>query len=338
MEKIAPWKYNLKRIENIQPSLRYDGSIPFETWKTQAREKLAQLLGMHNITKPENGAFEIEYTREEADYTEIRFLVESEEGYFVPCVMRIPKGVTLPAATVLCVQGHATGMHISLGRPIYPRDVESIRGGDRDFAVRAVKEGCIAVAVEQRNFGECGANEDGSPDCHVSSMSAIISGRTTIGERVHDVSCVIDALLERFDCVDPEKIMLLGNSGGGTTTTYAAALDERISVAIPSCALCTYKSSIAAMMHCVCNFVPNIVHYFDMGDIGGLIAPRSLVLVHGKEDSIFPEEGVRESFEIIQKLYAAAGVPDRCRLVTGQGGHRFYADDAWPHIRELAKL
>ena len=59
MEKIAPWKYNLKRIENIQPSLRYDGSIPFETWKTQAREKLAQLLGMHNITKPENGAFEI---------------------------------------------------------------------------------------------------------------------------------------------------------------------------------------------------------------------------------------------------------------------------------------
>jgi hypothetical protein len=72
-----------------------------------------------------------------------------------------------------------------------------------------------------------------------------------------------------------------------------------------------------------------------MGDIGGLIAPRGLVVVNGKEDDIFPDEGVRESFDIIKSLYAAAGVADNCRLVTGAGGHRFYADDAWPQIRSL---
>ena len=106
---------------------------------------------------------------------------------------------------------------------------------------------------------------------------------------------------------------------------------------MPSCAVCTYKHSIAAMKHCVCNFVPNIAKYFDMGDLGGLIAPRKLIVVNGKHDDIFPEVGVVESFEIIKKLYTAAGVPENCALVTGSGGHRFYADDAWPVLHGMNK-
>ena len=226
-------------------------------------------------------------------------------------------------------------MHISLGIAKYEGDEKIISGGDRDFAKRAIKEGCIAVAIEQRNFGERGAEEDGSPDCHVSSLSAIISGRTTIGERVHDTSAVIDALIANFDFVDKDKIMLMGNSGGGTATVYAAAIDRRICIAVPSCAVCTYKHSIAAMKHCVCNFVPNIVDYFDMGEICGLIAPRGLVVVNGLRDPIFPDVGVREVYAEAERLYAAAGAPDRCRLVTGEKGHRFYADITWPEIHGM---
>jgi len=250
--------------------------------------------------------------------------------------MRVPKGIEGKMPVMICLQGHSTGMHISLGTPIFERDFASIAGGDRDFVVRGVKEGFISVAVEQRNFGECGGHpEKGVPMCHVSSMSAIINGRTTIGERIHDVSCVIDALIENFDFVDADNINLMGNSGGGTATYYAACLEERIKLAMPSCAVCTYKHSIAAMEHCVCNFIPNIANYFDMGDLAGMIAPRKLVVVNGRQDDIFPDEGVRESFEIIKKMYEAAGVPDNCALVTGEGGHRFYADDAWPVAKEL---
>ena len=338
MIPILPWKYNLQRIEGMTPSLRYDKKRPFAAWQEEARAKLAELLGMHNIHKPQNPAFCVEYVKEGEAYTEYRFTVESEPGYHFPCVMLVPNGVTTPAPTVLCLQGHATGMHISVGRVIHPEDEEDIRDGDRDYCIRAVKEGCVAVAIEQRNFGECGAKKNGSPDCHVSSMTAIITGRTTIGERVHDVSCVIDALLTHFDIVDPDRIMLLGNSGGGTATVYTAALEPRIAVAIPSCSVCTYKASIAAMNHCVCNFVPRIAEYFDMGEIGGLIAPRGLVVVNGREDDIVPDHGVREAYAVIEELYAAAGVPARCRLVTGEGGHRFYADAAWPHIRDLVGL
>ena len=336
--KLLPWQYNLKLIENITPEMRYDGKEDFSLWQSRARAKLSELLGMHNLNKSENNNFTIEYKTEEEDYTEYRFTVESEVGYSFPAVMRVPKGIEGKMPLCICLQGHATGMHISLGKAIYERDPMLISGGDRDFVVRGVKEGYVSVAVEQRNFGECGNKPDtGAPDCHVSTMSAIINGRTTIGERVLDVMTVIDAVTENFDFIDEGNIVCMGNSGGGTATFYIAALDERVKLAMPSCAVCTYKHSIAAMNHCVCNFVPNIAKYFDMGDIAGLIAPRRLVVVNGKEDKIFPDNGVRETYEMIKSLYSAAGVPERCALVTGEGGHRFYADDAWPVANELIK-
>ena len=336
MMKVLPWMYNLEIIEKTHPQLRYDGTEDFKAWQMKARTKLFELLGMQNLKKSINNNFKIEYVKEEETYTEYRFTLESEPGYTFPSVMRVPKGASGKIPVILCLQGHSKGMHISLGQPIYEGDQETISGGDRDFVVRALKEGYAAIAIEQRNFGECGGTPKG-PDCHVSSMSAIINGRTTIGERALDTSTVIDAIIEHFDFLDTDNIALMGNSGGGTATYYIACLDERIKLAVPSCAVCTYKHSIAAMKHCVCNFVPNITNYFDMGDLAGMIAPRKLVVVNGKEDNIFPEPGVIESFEIIKNLYAAAGVPDNCALVTGAGGHRFYADDAWPVMHKMSE-
>ena len=326
--------YNLEIIENIHPEMRYDGKEDFKAWQAKARAKLEELLGMKNLRKSENNNFNLEYVKEEAEYTEYRFTLESEPGYIFPSVMRVPKGVEGKIPVILCLQGHSKGFHISLGNPIFEGDEATISGGDRDFVVRANKEGYAAIAIEQRNFGECGGTPKG-PDCHVSSMSAIINGRTTIGERALDTSTVIDAIIEHFDFLDTDNIALMGNSGGGTATYYTACLDERVKLAVPSCAVCTYKHSIAAMKHCVCNFVPNIANYFDMGDLAGLIAPRKLIVVNGKNDDIFPEPGVIESFDIIKKMYAAAGAPDNCALVTGNGGHRFYADDAWPVMHKL---
>ena len=336
---MQPWKLNLQIIEEIKPALRYEGKQAFADWQAEARAKLRELLGMQNIRKNEDLCFNLEYEKDCGEYTEYRFTIESEVGYGFPSVLRVPKGVKAPMPLVICLQGHSTGFHISLGQPIFERDVASISGGDRDFCVRAIKEGYAALAVEQRNFGVCGGKmdeKDAGPDCHVSSMSAIINGRTTIGERAHDISCVIDAMLEHFgEVFDHDKIVLMGNSGGGTATFYTACLDERIALAMPSCAVCTYKHSIAAMKHCVCNFIPNIANYFDMGDLGGLIAPRKLVVVNGKNDPIFPAPGVEESFDIIKSMYSAAGVPDNCALVTGDGGHRFYADPAWPVVHKM---
>ena len=331
-----PMLNNLKLIERLEPSMRYDGKTDFSLWQRKAKEKLSELLGLDKMQRCES-EFHIEYDKDFEDYREIRFTIQSEKGYYFPSVLRIPKKEgKIPL--VVCLQGHSTGFHISLGKTVFYGDKGTISGGDRDFAVRVIKEGFAALAIEQRNFGECGGLEKGGPQCYVSAMAALLQGRTTIGERVWDISRAIDAVTANFDMLDADAVMCMGNSGGGTATFYAACIDERIKLAMPSCAVCTYKASIAAMQHCACNFVPHIAEYFDMGDLAGIIAPRKLVIVNGRNDDIFPHHGVLESYEIAKGLYRAAGAENSCALVTGSEGHRFYADLGWSKAHELMEL
>ncbi len=324
-----PHRIHHEALKAITPAMRYDGKEDLAEWQKRSRARLAALMGLDKIVPADDDCFTIESQNDCETFTDYRILFQSEEGYFVPCHLWVPKGKEGKIPMVICLQGHSKGFHISLGRPIYPTDEASINGGDRDFAVQIIREGYCALAIEQRCFGECGGTEKG-PQCSVPTLSALLYGRTTIGERVFDVSRAIDLVTKNFDIVDADKIACMGNSGGGTTTIYASAMDERIKVSMPSCSLCTYKDSIGAVSHCSCNFIPNIALDFDMGDLCGLIAPRKLVAVSGASDGIFPHHGVAECIDVAGTYYRAAGAPDNYAWIEGPEGHRFYAALAWP--------
>ena len=326
------FEYNILRFKNVHPSMSYTGGDP-ALWQAAAKKKLSELLGLDRFEKaaPETA---VEFDRQQPGFREIRFSFQSETGYRVPCHLWLPDGVQRPPL-MICLQGHSTGMHISMGRPKYENDAVTISGGDRDFCVRAVQEGFAALALEQRNFGECGGTEKG-PSCQNPSLTNMLIGRTTIGERVWDVSRCVDTLISDFkEFVKPDEIYALGNSGGGTCTVYATALEERLAGGVPSCAVSTYASSIGAMPHCACNFVPNIRKYFDMAEILMMAAPRKLVVVSGAEDKIFPIAGAKQMVEEAKAAFAAAGVPDRIFHAIGEEGHRFYADIAWDALKKM---
>ena len=190
-------------------------------------------------------------------------------------------------------------------------------------------------------MGVCGQNEEGSPSCleENTAMAALLMGRTAIGERVWDIQRLIDVIEKHLtEYINPERIICMGNSGGGTATFYASCLDERIYLSMPSCAVCTYEDSIMAVYHCPCNFIPDIRKYFNMGDLGCLIAPRRLVVVCGVEDYIFPIHGVEASFEVIQEAYKEAGKEHLCQLIKGSAGHQFYPDEAWPVAKRMLEM
>lgn len=340
---ITSKNYISKLAEQNPPAMAYKGDMPLADWQKAAKEKLAELLGLDQMIRCEEDDFTIQKEEVKDGYTQYDFIYQSEPGYYVPCSLLVPAGIEKPLPGVICLQGHSTGMHISLGIAKFPNDSKSIAGG-RDFAVRAVKEGFCAIAMEQRYMGQCGPTENGTPACIGSAenaaMGAILMGRTAIGERVWDTSRLIDVIEAHFGAyIDASRIICMGNSGGGTATFYASCMEERIALSMPSCAVCTYDESIMAMNHCPCNFVPGIRRYFNMGDLGCLIAPRPLVVVCGETDPIFPLPGVKKSFAVMQQAYADAGKADLCHLVIGNGGHQFYPDDAWPVAKNyLANL
>lgn len=328
-----------RQIQLNQPTLRYQDQRDYPTWREEIKAKLLELMGDMPERVPSN--VQIEWKKEREDYTEYRFTYDAEPCATVPAHLLIPHKAKKPCPVVICLQGHSTGMHISLGVKIYPKDEKLVAGGDRDFAIQAVREGYAALVIEQRAFGERKSEAMLRFDptlyitCMLPAMSAILMGRTLLGERVWDVSRAIDAL-DAFPEIDLDRIACMGNSGGGTTTYYAACLDERIKIAMPSCSVCSFKESIGTRRHCMCNYIPSLGKYMDMGDLASLIAPRKLVVVAGKQDNGFLIEGTLEEYAIIEKIYQKAGVPNDCKLVVGEGGHRFYADLAWPVFRELS--
>jgi len=318
----------------IIPALRYTGQEDFSAWQKKCTDQLEKLLGMHTFSSCDPDLTVTEDVVENG-MRRIHFLVQTELGYYCHCDFLLPALAEKPLPLCVCLQGHSKGAHISLGIAKYPGDAETIVEGDRDFAIRAVREGFCALAIEQRAFGQNGGTEDG-PACIRPSVTALLLGRTTIGERVWDVSRVLDAVEEKFaDIASMEGSVCMGNSGGGTATYYTACLEHRFAAYMPSCAVCTFKDSIVAVPHCSCNYVPGILQYFDMGDLAAMIAPKKLVVVCGKDDPIFPVYGVEESYQQMRACYAAAGVPDNCALVIGDGEHRFYADASWPVMKKM---
>ncbi len=317
---------NAPRISAIKPG------EDLAVWQEKARKQLEQLLGLPFEKCDEQ--FRIIETNTNDEYTEYKLAYHTEENFEVLSVLRIPLNAPEGTPVVICLQGHSKGMHISLGQPIYPGDEKTISGGDRDFAVQIVKKGYAALALEQRGFGQCGGTPEG-PACYQPAMSAMLVGRTLVGERVWDISRTIDMLEKHFPQLDSKRVAVMGNSGGGTATIYAAALEPRLAAAMPSCALCGYEPSIGVQYHCSCNYVPGIMKHFDMGDLVGMVAPRPFIAINGQLDTIFPVESAKEQIAIAKEYYAKAGAEDKCRHIIGPEGHRFYAALGWPVFDEL---
>ena len=188
--------------------------------------------------------------------------------------------------------------------------------------------------MEQRGFGELKPNvsNDMNPynGCHHLSWSAVMMGKTLLGDRLNDISRVIDAVEAGFsDLIDLDRISITGNSGGGTSSYYAASVDKRICATMPSSCFCNLVDSWGSLPHCGCAYVPEMLKYMDMPDLAMLIAPRPLVIILGDHDPINPIDKCREAYEVVKKIYAAAGAPDNCQLVVQPGGHRYFEEAGW---------
>ena len=320
----------------MEQKLRYRGGDVSE-WQASLKPKVRELLGWEPEERVDLNVRSL-WTQEHELGTIEKIVFTSEPYADVPAYMCIPKGVQPPYTTFICVQGHSSGMHNSIGVDIDDETKSIEIAGDRDIAIWCMKNGVAALAIEQRALGyreeHTLEKQMGGKRCWDATMHALIIGRTLIGERVYDIDRGIDYLLSRGD-VNPYRIGVTGNSGGGTTSLFSAAMLDRLSLAMPSCYFCTFRDSIMAIGHCMDNYIPNLYQYAEMGDVMGLFAPKPVVIVAGQHDPIFPVGAVKSEFAHLKKIYAAAGAEDKCHLVIGDEGHRFYGEPAWAVMSQI---
>ncbi len=307
-------------------------------WQQAFRPRLRTALGLDNMEsdlRDHHPEAELAESEDVGTYTREHWRLWVEPTVPLPFHLLRPKRHATPIPLVLTPHGHN---HPRLYVGIAADDDERahMAEGERDIACQAAEQGYLAIAPTTRAFGETRTRADLADDkmhsCRTQLMHDLLVGRTPIGERVWDTSRLIDWALAN-EQVDPRRIAITGNSGGGTVSLFAAACDTRITVAVPSCYFCTFQGSIGAMTHCDCNYVPGLLRLGEMDDVAGLIAPRPFCAIAGREDPIFPIDHARSAFGRLRRTYEVAGVPERCSLYEGDGGHRYYKGGAWPFIR-----
>jgi dienelactone hydrolase len=319
--------------EAARPALQFGGG-DFAAWRERLAPAVSERLGLGRALKAALAPRVLwQRQRPEGLVEKLRFTVET--GLDAVAYFGLPAGHRGPHPCIICLQGHSTGMHVSLALDRVTETEGIPVAGDRDIAVQALRRGFAVLCLEQRGFGERGDHgHDRFNSCHRPAMSALLQGRTLLGDRVFDVDRALDYLGSRPE-IDLQRVGAVGNSAGGTVSLYAAALLPRIAFAIASSCFSRFAASWASKHYCACGYVPRMLEIADLPDIAGLTAPKPLVLAVGRLDGGLPMEDTQRAFAQVQCIYQAAGASDRLRLVVGDSGHRFYGEASWRALEEV---
>ncbi len=308
-------------------------------WQAAARSALRRLIGLDRIAESAAGhvpVARLEDAEDMGDHTRQRGRLETEPDVWVPFWIVRPRGAG-PFPLAMTPHGHdRRGYDTSVGIAADDNAKTRLIAEDRDVALQAAREGYLAIAPATRGIGCDGVPDihgrHGDRQCRSQLMHCLLAGRTPTGERAWDMARFIDWALANLPVHDRDLLML-GNSGGGMMSTYTPACDTRIQIAIASGSFNGYVAASGKVVHCDCNMVPGILRFGGFHDVAGLIAPRHLLIVHGRDDPLHDNEDVDRAVDQVRRIYAATCAGDRFKHAYGEGGHRFYKDLMWPFVR-----
>lgn len=329
-----------RHYDETPRQLVYPGGAPDQiaAWQTTLRAELARLLGLApaftSSAKAPLDAQVVETTVLGA-YTREWVVLQIAPGEHMPCYVLTPGGVAPPYRPVIALHGHgAWGAHPLTGQADSAAEAAFIRLLNYDYAHQLALRGFQVFVPVLRGFAERmedppyrEVHDPADPEAWVSScrfeaVNAMLLGKTLLGLRVADIIRLIDYIRARAE-PQMETLGCVGLSGGGTVTLFTAALDERITCAVVSGYLNTFRDSIMAIDHCLCNFVPGILEFAEMPDIAGLIAPRPLLVEAGLRDPIYPLAGSRKAYAYLERIYGDLDAHGCLQADFFEGEHRW---------------
>ena len=146
----------------------------------------------------------------------------------------------------------------------------------------------------------------------------------------------LDYLTSRPE-VDGERIGCTGCSGGGTYTMYLTALDARIKVAVPVCAVTSIALGLNSDQSGDAEqvLVNAALNLLDHGDLLMMAFPRPVLIVREAKDYI--RIGTRIAYYEAKTLYERLGYGDRIRLLEVDAPHGYYREMREPMYRWMDK-
>jgi cephalosporin-C deacetylase-like acetyl esterase len=282
-------------------------------WRRLRPEKHRQfieMLGLDAWWSPqrEAPAVVVTGTVERDRYRILKLYYECLPRLYATANLYLPKTPAEKVPAVLYVCGHALNQKVRYGP-------QARKFAELGFA-------CLLVETLQR--GEVAGYHHGCYSegwWHWYSRGYSVAGMETLmGVRG------LDLLAARPE-VDAARMGVTGISGGGVVSWWIGAVDERARVVAPVCGTATLQSHVYNRTvdgNCDCIWWNN-TYLWDQADVGGLIAPRPLLIGAADRDEMFTIESVRQVGRQVGGLYERLGAAAQFRLVETPGRHSYHA-------------
>lgn len=295
-------------VDAAEHVLRWRLPRDADEWRPRrSRVELAlrKAMGLRHLPERSPLAVRIQARHDLGDYWLTNVIFHSRSDFPVSGNLYVPKnsgGKKLPA--VLCPVGH----YLAAGKGAKENQI---------LCIQLVKLGFVVLTYDAIGQGE--RLTQGNIH-HEAGFALLPLGQTIAGWMVWDSIRALD-FLQTLPQVDPERIGITGNSGGGLNSLLTAALDQRIRAAAVAGYVFEFNNWIKyGGPHCTCTYLPGLYQEMEWFEIAGLIAPRSVLMLQGDQDDIFPISGARRAGRNTEALFALLGHPRQARFdeIAGQ--------------------
>ncbi|MFH0796264.1 MAG: prolyl oligopeptidase family serine peptidase [Candidatus Omnitrophota bacterium] len=144
--------------------------------------------------------------------------------------------------------------------------------------------------------------------------------------RAWDGIRALDYLLTRPE-VDKADIGLTGSSGGGTMTSWLWAIEDRFTMAAPSCFVTTFLANLENELPADCEqYPPGVLGSgLEIADFIISRAPKPLILLGEKYD-FFDLRGLKEAYAEIRRFYSLFGAEKKSGIFVGDNVHGYSSE------------
>jgi len=162
---------------------------------------------------------------------------------------------------------------------------------------------------------------------HTMAKSLFCAGTTWPGVFFAEDQKALDVLCARKD-VDPERIGCGGLSGGGMRTVFMGGLDPRIKCAVCVGFMTTWKDLILnrSFTHTWMTYVPVLPKEMDFPEILGLRAPLPTLVLNDSDDALYTLPEMKSAENILGEVYKKAKAEDKFKCSYYPGPHKFDKD------------
>ena len=302
-----------------------------DQWKAKResyRKDLLEMLGLDPLPERTDLKATVTGTQDHELFTVEKLHYQSRPGLYVTGNLYVPKGLKEPVPAILYVCGHGRVKKdgISYGNKVHYQHHPGW------FA----RHGYVCLVIDSVQLGEIEGIHHGTYDHDMWWWNN--RGYTPAGVEAWNCVRALDYLQSRKE-VDPERIGVTGRSGGGVYSWWIAAIDQRIKAAVPVAGITDVQNHVVdgcVEGHCDCMFFVN-TYGWDYPLVVALVAPRPLLIGNSDNDSIFPIDGVKRTYEKARKIYKLYGAEENVALLVTSGGHNDTPELRMPAFRWFDK-